>query len=401
MPKVLRILNRLAIGGPLLNACYLTKYMAPEFETMLVAGEKEGHEKDASFLTTEMGITPVYIPEMGRAVNTPKDYKAYQKLKQIIKEFKPDIVHTHAAKPGALGRMAAKAMKVPVIVHTYHGHVFHSYFSTLKTNTYIRVERYLARLSDAIIAISNQQKKELVEDFKIAPEHKFRVIPLGFNLDKFQTDQPEKRIKFRSEFGIAEDEIAIGIIGRLVPVKNHELFIDALHYVLQNSHKKIKAFIIGDGETRTALENKAKSLGIGFSKETDTNHTTPLIFTSWRSDVDVINAGLDIVALTSLNEGTPVSLIEAQAANKPIVSTRVGGIQDIVMEKQTALLSDINDPFKFKENLLQLVNDDELRKNLGKNGAELVIEKYSVGRLACDMAKLYYELLNKKSIKNK
>jgi glycosyltransferase involved in cell wall biosynthesis len=354
-----------------------------------------------------MGITPVYIPEMGRSINALKDYRAYQKLKQIIKEFKPDIVHTHAAKPGALGRMAARAMKVPVIVHTYHGHVFHSYFNILKTNTYIRVERYLARLSDAIIAISNQQKKELVEDFKIAPADKFHVIPLGFNLDKFQTDQQEKRLMFRSEFGIMDEEIAIGIIGRLVPVKNHELFIDAVHHVLQNSRKKIKAFIVGDGETRNALENKAKDLGISFTGLPFPPSTggglreASLIFTSWRSDVDVINAGLDVVALTSLNEGTPVSLIEAQAANKPIVSTRVGGIQDIVIENQTALLSDVNDHIRFKENLLQLVNDDDLRNSLGRNGADLVFEKYSVNRLAGDMRKLYYELLNKKSTKDR
>ena len=177
MPKVLRILNRLIIGGPLLNATYLTRYMSPEFETLLVVGEKEDHEHDADFITDQFGIKPVYVPEMGRSINPLKDYKAYQQLKKIIKDFKPDIVHTHAAKPGAVGRLAAKNMKVPVIVHTYHGHVFHSYFNKLKTRFIIETERWLAKRTDTIIAISPQQLTELTKDFNIAPAEKFRIIP--------------------------------------------------------------------------------------------------------------------------------------------------------------------------------------------------------------------------------
>ena len=192
MPKVLRILNRLAIGGPLLNASYLTKYMSPEFETMLVVGEREDHEKDASFVTDQLGIKPVYIPEMGRSIDPRKDYVAYKKMKKLIADFKPDILHSHAAKPGAIGRMAARAMNVPVIVHTYHGHVFHSYFHPLKTKLFINIERRLGRKTDAIIAISEQQRKELTQDFNIAPNEKFRVVPLGLDLDKFQNGREEK-----------------------------------------------------------------------------------------------------------------------------------------------------------------------------------------------------------------
>ncbi len=400
MPKILRIHNRLIIGGPTLNALYLTKYLAPEFETLLVVGEKDHHEKDAGFLAKEMGISTVIVPEMGRDINLMNDYKAYRAIKKIIGDFKPDIVHTHAAKPGAVGRMAAFSSRVPVVIHTYHGHVFHSYFGKLKTNFIINTERYLAKKTDAIIAISEQQKKELVNDFKIAEEEKFRIVPLGFELQKFQEQYEEKRKKFRNEFALQDDEIAIGIIGRLVPVKNHQLFLEGIHHVLQNCSKKIKAFVVGDGETRPAMEATANNLGIQFSKGNGTyDHDATLIFTSWRSDVDTINAGLDIVALTSLNEGTPVSLIEAQAANKPVISTKVGGIQDIVSEGKTALLSNIDDPLGFKENLLKIVTDEYLRNRLGKNGADLVFKKYSVNRLAADMRKLYLELLNKESAK--
>jgi glycosyltransferase involved in cell wall biosynthesis len=395
MPRVLRILNRLAVGGPVLNATYLTKYLAPEFETLLVVGEREEHEKSAEHLTTKLGISYTTIAGMGRSVNPLSDYKAYGDLKKLIQSFKPDIVHTHAAKPGAIGRLAASAMKVPVIVHTFHGHVFHSYFSSVKTKFYINTERYLARKSNAIIAISEQQKKELAHQFRIAPEEKFRVIPLGLDLDAFATAQDEKRKKFRTEFGVEDEEIAIGIIGRLVPIKNHYLFLKAIAHVLHHTGKKVKAFIIGDGETRPDLENVAQQAGIAFSTENSGTHPYPLVFTSWRRDVDVIMAGLDIVTLTSFNEGTPVSLIEAQAANKPIVSTRVGGIADIVLEGKTALLADVQDGDTFADHLLQLVQNDALRHDLGHTGRQHVIERFSYQRLMHDMTTLYRELLQK------
>ena len=396
MPRVLRILNRLAVGGPVLNATYLTKYLSPEFETLLVVGEKEDHEKSAQFITDKLGITYTTVSGMGRSINPATDYGAYKKIKDIIREFKPDILHTHAAKPGAIGRLAASAMKVPVIVHTFHGHVFHSYFNSLKSNFFINTERYLGRVSDAIIAISDQQKKELVHDFKIAPEEKFRLIRLGLDLQKFGENVEAKRAKFRQEFGVADDEIAIAIIGRLVPVKNHYLFLKGLQHVLHHTTKKVKAFIIGDGETRADLENIATQSGIKYSTVEDGVHPHPLIFTSWRSDVDTICAGVDIITLTSFNEGTPVSLIEAQAANKPIVSTRVGGIQDIVKEGETALLSDINDGETFCANLLKVVEDDNLRHKLGADSSRFVTERFSYQRLMSDMSALYNELLEKK-----
>jgi len=396
MPRILRIHNRLIVGGPTLNVLYLTKYLSPEFETLLVFGEKEAHEKDASFLAEQMGIRTLLIPGMGRSIHPFRDYKAYKHLKKIIRDFRPDIVHTHAAKPGAIGRMAARALKVPVIVHTYHGHVFHSYFGKLKTQFFINTERFLARKSDMLIAISELQKKELAEEFKIAGKDKFRIIPLGFELSQFRENQEQKRKKFREEFGLGDDEIAIGIIGRLVPVKNHDLFLEGINYVIRNTSKKIKAFIIGDGETKEILREKARQLDISFSYGDEVNQNSSLVFTSWRTDIDVINAGLDIITLTSLNEGTPVSLIEAQAANKPVVSTRVGGIADIVIEGKTALLSDLNDVDGFKKNLLQLVENDELRNCLGKTGADHVRQKFSVERLAGDMAGLYRELLRNK-----
>ena len=396
MPRVLRILNRLIIGGPSKNAVYLSRYMQPDFETLLVIGGKEDHEQDADFLATANNIEPRCISEMKRPISPRHDWIAYNKLKKLIKEYRPDIVHTHAAKSGALGRLAAKHANVPVIVHTFHGHIFHSYFNSLKTNFFIRTERYLAGFSDAIVAISDVQKKELSGDFRIASPDKFRVIPLGLDLDNFTIDQELKRNKFRTEFGLDDQTVAIGIIGRLVPVKNHSLFLKGLKYVLNNTSVRVKAFIIGDGESRGGIEQLANDLGIRFSKHTDSDQSSPLVLTSWRTDIDTICAGLDIIALTSLNEGTPVSLIEAQAAGKPIVSTRVGGIADVVMENKTALLSDITDEDGFSKNLLQLVNDASLRNKFSNAGKDYVITQFSYHRLVKDMGNLYNDLLERK-----
>lgn len=397
MPRVLRILNRLIIGGPSKNAVYLSRYMQPEFDTLLVIGGKEDHEQDADFLATANNIDPTCVPEMKRSISPYNDWTAYNKLKKLIKDFKPDVVHTHAAKSGALGRLAAKHSNVPVIVHTFHGHIFHSYFNSLKTNFFIRTERYLAGLSDAIVAISDVQKKELSGDFRIAAADKFRVIPLGLDLDNFIINQEEKRNYFRAEFGLDNDTVAIGIIGRLVPIKNHSLFLKALKYVLNNTTVKIKAFIIGDGESRESIQQLANNLEIKYTQHTDAAHPHPLIFTSWRTDVDTICAGLDIIALTSFNEGTPVSLIEAQAAGKPIVSTRVGGIADVVLENRTALLSEIVDEKTFSNNLLHLVNDIELRQKFSNAGKDHVVNKFSYHRLVKDMSSLYNDLLDKKN----
>jgi len=239
MPRVLRIINRFNLGGPTFNAAYLTKYLEPDFETLLIGGLKDAKEDSSEFIVKDLGINHLIIPEMRRAVDFQNDRKAFNSIKAIIREFKPDIVHTHASKAGALGRMAAKQLKVPVTVHTFHGHVFHSYFGMIKTNIYKTVERYLASSTTKIIAISNSQKRELIEDHRICKDDKIEVIPLGFDLVKFNENQPHKREAFRNYYGVADNEIAIGIIGRIAPIKNHHLFIESLVRVISKTDKKI------------------------------------------------------------------------------------------------------------------------------------------------------------------
>lgn len=380
------------MGGPTFNAAYLTKFMEPEFETLLVSGMKDAAEESSEFIVKNLDLHPVYMPEMYRELNPFRDYKSYYKLRKIIDEFKPDIVHTHAAKAGAVGRLAAIHSGVPVILHTFHGHVFHSYFGSVKTRMFLEIERYLAKRTTKIIALSELQRDELVNEFKIAPKDKFAIVPLGFDLSRFETDKEKKRKSFRAKYNIADDEIAIGIVGRLVPIKNHELFLNAIHLVTQRTKRKIRVFIIGDGEQRANIEAMATKLGLKFD---NTNPTAPslITFTSWIKEIDVSNAGMDIIALTSRNEGTPVSLIEAQASGKPIVSTTVGGIENIVLENVTALLSPKDDVMRFAENLLKLIDDDVYRLKMAQDGSDFVRQKFSYNRLCNDMRTLYNSML--------
>ncbi|MFN9324354.1 MAG: glycosyltransferase family 4 protein, partial [Flavobacteriales bacterium] len=284
---------------------------------------------------------------------------------------------------------------------------FHSYFGPVRTALYKNIERFLATRSSRIIAISDKQKQELVEEHRICSADKVSVIPLGFDLSRFQTDQESKRKLFRKVYGVADDEIAIGIVGRLVPIKNHDLFLNVIAELCQLSGRKIRAFIVGDGEERERLQQRVVDLGLsqvtgpyfnghGFGHGVNGKPMVgpaAVTFTSWIKEVDIVNAGLDIVMLTSLNEGTPVSLIEAQAANRPIVSTRVGGIENVVKHGDTAFLSDSGDARGLRDNLLHLVENEDLRHRMGAGGWDHVAQRYHYTRLVDDTADLYRSLL--------
>jgi len=395
MPKVLRIINRFNLGGPTYNVSYLTKYMAPDYETLLVGGMNDKSEACSDYIVQKLGIHAIKISEMMRSINGYNDVVAYEKIKSIIKRYKPDIVHTHASKAGVLGRQAAISCGVPVIVHTFHGHIFNSYFNKYVTATFKRIEQYYAKRTSAIVAISDIQKHELSEIYNIAPAEKFRVIPLGFDLNRFQENKAMKRDAFRKQYDIADDEIAVSIVGRLVPVKNHRMFIDSIKNVKSKTNRKVRGVIVGDGDLRDGLIEYANSHGLTCSTPEKQEHGSDLIFTSWIKDADYVFAGSEISALTSLNEGTPVSIIESQAANVPVVSTIVGGIKDVVVEGKTALLSPTQDVDAFSDNLLALVENDERRKQMSEDGWIFVRDKFHYTRLVNDMKKLYDELLSK------
>jgi glycosyltransferase involved in cell wall biosynthesis len=386
--KILRIINRFNIGGPTYNATFLTRFLSDKFETLLIGGLPEDGEADSLHILDEYGVKPILIPELKRNPNFLSDRKALKKIKAIIREFQPDIVHTHAAKAGALGRKAAFDCKVPVIVHTFHGHVLHSYFGKIKSEIFRRIEKRLASQSTGIIAISQQQKNELSERFHIAPKNKIEVIQLGFDLNPFQEDIQKKRIETRKEHNLEDDQIAVAIIGRLAPIKNHNLFLEAIEIAKSKSTKRIVFFIVGDGEERTNIENQ-------ISKIKD-RQQIDIRMTSWIHDIKTFNAGMDIICLTSNNEGTPVSLIEAQACNIPIITTDVGGVRDIVKNNETGYIVPKNNAKIFAEKLLLLIEDEKNRKKLSQNGWSFVKDNFHYTRLVKDMESYYENLIKGK-----
>jgi len=394
MPKVLRLINRFNLGGPTFNVAYLSKYMEG-YETLLAGGEKDDSEDSSEFILENLGLNPIKIHAMRRSINPLNDIKAFLAIRRLIKEHKPDIVHTHASKAGTLGRLAAISCGVPVIVHTFHGHVFHSYFGKIKTGIFKTIERILAKRTSCIIAISEKQKYELCTEHNICRPEITRVISLGFDLERFRDPEGIKREMFRKRFFLEEDEIAVGIIGRLVPVKNHDLFLRSVAAISEELRTKVRFFVIGDGEKRDDLLAAAEKYGIEFSYlPAGGNPRAKLVFTSWIKEVDVVMAGLDLVALCSHNEGTPVSLIEAQAANRPVITTDVGGIRNIVAENETAVLVPSNDLLAFSSALSDLLNNPDKLKILGKNGWNRVGKHFHYRRLVTEMEALYDELLH-------
>lgn len=389
MPRVLRIINRFNIGGPTYNATFLSAFLSDDFETLLVGGLPEPDEEDSLYIPEKYGVKPLLIKELQRTPNFKSDRIAYNKLKEIIKEFKPDIVHTHASKAGALGRKAALACNVPVIVHTFHGHVFHSYFGRLKTALFQFIERRLAAKSTKIIAISPLQKEELSQQFHICKPEKIAVIPLGFDLGQFQENLAEKRRVTREIHQLAADEVAVAIVGRLAPIKNHALFLSVIELLAQ---KKCTArfFIVGDGMEKERIEREVARLTKMFDVRIE--------LTSWIKDIATFNAGMDIMCLTSNNEGTPVSLIEAQACNLPVVSTDVGGVKDILIPNETGFVVPKNDPNAFARALEKLIESKELRSEMSEKSWTFVKNKFHYSNLVHQTESLYRDLLQNKKI---
>lgn len=387
--RVLRIINRFNIGGPIYNAVLLTAFMPEEYETLLIGGMPEENEANSLYIAEKYGISPVLISEMQREPNFKNDNSALQKIKEIIRTFQPDIVHTHASKAGALGRKAAFDCGVPIVIHTFHGHVFHSYFSWWKTKLYQLIERRLSKKTTGIIAISAIQKNELSLKYKICKPSKIKVIPLGFDLRPFNENRNENRLLTRARYEIQDTEIAVAIIGRLVAVKNHQLFINIIENVHQKTTKKVVYFIVGDGEESDNIQESIKPLR---EKGMD------IRMTSWIKDIATFNAGMDIICLTSKNEGTPVSLIEAQAAGIPIISTNVGGIQDVILENKTGYLVHADDMEGYSEKLTELIENENKRLLMSQNGWSFVEDKFQFPNLIKNMDEYYKSLLKEMKI---
>ncbi len=376
--RVMRIIARLNIGGPAVHVALLTAGLNDDtFQSTLVTGVISPEEGDMSYFARALGIEPVVIPTMQREITPLADLRTLFALVRLIRRVRPDVVHTHTAKAGFIGRLAAFVARVPVIVHTFHGHVFEGYFGRVKTGAFIQLERAAARLSDAILTISDRLRDDLIRR-RIAPPERIRVIPLGLPLAGL-ADLDGLKGSLRREMGYSTDHRLVGMIGRLVPIKRHELFLAAARRVIDEV-PQARFLIVGDGERRADLEAVTAQLGL----------TGVVRFTGWRTDLAPVYADLDAVVISSLNEGTPVSIIEAMAAGVPVVSTAVGGVPDLLREGELGRLVPPEDPAALAEAIVAT-----LRSGPGPHIAEArrwALQQYSAERLVSDMRRLYMEL---------
>jgi glycosyltransferase involved in cell wall biosynthesis len=384
---IVRVIARLNIGGPAIHTVLLTAGLNDgRFRSTLVTGMPGKEEGDMTYLARERQVEPTVIPEIGRELSWRDDLVGLIKLVRLMRGLRPQIVHTHTAKAGAIGRVAALLAGVPIRVHTFHGHVFRGYFGALKSEAFLWIERILAWGTDRIVAISERQKQDLCRVFRVAPEPRCTVIPLGFDLGLF-TRADDRRGTLHRELGLAAGRPLVGIVGRLVPIKNHGLFLRAARRVVE-ARPDAAFVIVGDGELRGALEQDARALGLA-------EHVR---FLGWRRDLDVVYADLDVVALSSINEGTPVALIEAMAAGRAVVATEVGGVGDVVEDGETGILVPSEDEEGLAAAVLKLLGDASLRARFGARGRQRAVSRYGADRLVEDVRRLYLELLTRKGL---
>jgi len=415
--RVIRIIARLNVGGPAKHVVWLTSGLKDAgFDSLLVAGSVPEGEEDMSYFAELAGVTPLYIPEMSREISL-NDAVTVWKLFRVFLRERPDIVHTHTAKAGTVGRLAGFLYRWLTpgtlvgkprqckFVHTYHGHVFHSYYGRNRTRLFVMIERLLARLvTDRLIVVSKQQKLEIGDTFRVGRSGQIKVIPLGLDLDVF-ADHASKRAKFRHELCIQDDAILVGIVGRLTEIKNHEMFLKVVARLKAidpacRRQGAVRFIVIGDGSLRQTLEIQKQALGLD----------ADVIFVGSRKDPEYFYPALDVVTLTSRNEGTPLTLIEAMANARPVVATSVGGVVDLlgdVIEDgayqvcKRGIGVPAGDEEAFVSALSRIIRDRSLRQELGRRGLEFVEVNYSRERLFEDIKSLYGELIDQAEIANR
>jgi len=376
----MRIIARMNIGGPATHVTLLNQGLTNlGYECLLVTGmetDREGTLKDE---VAARQLSMEIIPNLGREIALAEDIKTLLKLYRLMRQWKPDIVHTHTAKAGFVGRIAARLAGVPLVVHTFHGHVFHGYFGRAKTRFFIELEKICARMSDRIITISDRLKTEILEFGITNPEH-IQIIPLGLELNRLNAVSETNR--FDAEFGLNPELHLVGAVGRLVPIKNLHLFLDAAA-IAHQKNPNLRFILVGDGELRSELETYAEKLQISHA----------VIFAGWRRDLAQVYADLDAVVISSDNEGTPASLIEAMAAGCPVISTRVGGVPDFVKDGETGRLVPPQDPTALGQAMLNLFADKINTDRMAGQAKTFALKKYNSERLVADMDGLYKNLL--------
>jgi glycosyltransferase involved in cell wall biosynthesis len=377
--RVALVIARLNVGGPATHVIELAAGLPrDQFEVRLIAGREGRGEAGMHYLAERMGVKPEILPELSPRIG-PADLLAFLRLRAIFRTWKPDVVHTHTAKAGAVGRTAARCAGVPAVVHTFHGHVLRGYFSPPVEFFFRSLERMLARLTDRIVTLSPALKADLV-GMGIAPAEKIDVVPLGMDLDPLIGCLP-RREELRSDLGIRPDQPLIGIVGRLVPIKNHRLFLEAARSMV-DSGNPAHFVVVGDGELRDSLQALAGEMGIA----------QRVHFSGWKKDMAPVYAGIDLLALTSDNEGTPVAVIEAMAAGVPVVATAVGGVPDVVRDGETGWLVPPGDAPALSRAWLEALRREPRVEAIRTRARRDVLDRFGRERMISTMADLYRRL---------
>ena len=380
---MLRIIARLNVGGPAIQAITLTKELKRHgYDTTLLRGREGEREGSMDSLAEALDVHPVLVPSLGRAIRPLADLKALMAIRRTIRRERPSIIHTHTAKAGALGRIAALTThpRPRLIVHTFHGHVLSGYFTSRSERFFAYLERLLARRTDVLVAVSEEVREELLQ-LGIGEEQQLRVVPLGFDLERFSMsdeDSGAARSRVRDGLGVDRDAPLVTIVARLVPIKRIDLFLRAGLRVVQEV-PNARFCIAGDGELADQLKTSSAGRELG----------DRAVWTGFRDDTPSIYAASDVVALSSDNEGTPVSLIEALASGRGVVGTRVGGVPSVVTDGETGLLVPPNDPVGLAAAITSLIRDPDRCRRMGDRGRTDVVARFSLERLVTDIVGLY------------
>ncbi len=381
--RIALVIARLNVGGPATHVIELAAGLPrDEFEVRLIAGREGPGEAGMHYLAEQMAVRPEILPQLSPQIG-PADGLAFLRLAAIFRDWKPDVVHTHTAKAGAVGRTAARCAGVPAVVHTFHGHVLRGYFSPPVEFFFRSLERMLARLTDRIVTLSPALKADLV-GMRIAPAGKIDVVPLGMDLDPL-LDCSSRRGELRSELGMGPNQPLIGIVGRLVAIKNHRLFLEAARSMVDSGNPAHFA-IVGDGELRDSLQALAGEMGIA----------SRVHFLGWKQDMLPVYAALDLLALTSENEGTPVAVIEAMAAGVPVVATAVGGVPDVIRHGETGRLVPPGDAPALRLAWLEALHRDNRSEAMIVRARREVIQRFGREQMISTMADLYRHLPTRK-----
>jgi glycosyltransferase involved in cell wall biosynthesis len=378
------------MGGPALHVSYLSAGLRDRgYETILVAGSVGQGEQSMAYVAEELGVPVVTIPHLHREISPVRDLLATVRLARIIRAERPAILHTHTAKAGAVGRVAALLAgrrRPPIIVHTFHGHVLRGYFGRFWTGVFRLLERWLARITDALVAVSPEVRDELVA-FGVAPASKFRVIRLGIELDERLDRDGAARAETRRVMGIGDERFVMGWIGRMTAVKRTDIVLRSFSRLKDEGVDAVLC-MVGDGPDRRSVEDLAGELGV----------MRDSLFPGYQEDVGPFFAAFDVFVLPSGNEGTPVTAIEALASGCPVVATRVGGVPDVVTDGEDGFLVEPGDVEELAARLAQLANDPDLRGRMGAAGRERMRSRYAVDRLIDDIDRLYRDLLERKGV---